>query len=381
MFLRGLKLKAMGNCPILGLFAWIVAIFPEIALARKTVQAIYEEPFDIAGGGASLTRASLEGVLFANPALMPFGGKFHRWVGSQFSLWGNREVQQLLSTDSSGSGDQQAETSESSSGAGDDVVNKLFSTPFHVGLASAVSYINSNFGLGVISKISQDLEAKEYGPTGLPGVTLEGEVYAGAVMSFATKLARWFSLGLTAKYLYVSEPYTSFDLSQSEQISTSMSDPNYLRSQFEPQPGIGADLGMLFFFQGTAFDFRMAAKVDDVGDSQFGSDGVVFKQTVHAGLGFTFHGNVEALHLAVDYRDITNAYDEKMFKRIYAGAKLVIRETLGFAAGYYQGIPSAGIRLDLWLLHFGATAYGRELGHYIGEKQRNLYVGYFGLGF
>lgn len=368
------------NNRILWLFGLLIGICPEQVYARKTVQPLYEEPFDLAAGGASLTRASLEGVLFANPALMPYGGKFHRWFGSQFSLWGNREIQSLLKASTKSSEAASAE-GESSSDSGNDVVSKLFSTPFNAGVATALSYINSNFGLGIITKVSQDLEAKEYGATGLPTVTLEGEVYAGAVMSLATKVTRWFSLGVTAKYLYVSEPYTSFDLSQAEQISAMMNDPNEIRKQFEPQPGMGADVGMLFFFQGSTTDFRLAAKVDDVGDTQFGSDGVRFKQTVSGGLGLTFHGDVEALHLAVDYRDILNAYDEKPFKRIYTGAKLVIREMIGFAAGYYQGIPSAGVRLDLWLLHVGVTAYGRELGHYIGEKQRNLYVAYFGMGF
>ena len=61
------------------------------ALARKTNQPIYEDPFDIGAGGASLTRASKDGMIFSNPALLPQGGKFFRWVGTTFTLLSNKE--------------------------------------------------------------------------------------------------------------------------------------------------------------------------------------------------------------------------------------------------------------------------------------------------
>jgi hypothetical protein len=84
--------------------------------------------------------------------------------------------------------------------------------------------------------------------------------------------------------------------------------------------------------------------------------------------------------LALDYRDILNSYQDPLFKKIYTGAKLLIRNHIGFATGYYQGIPSFGVRLDLWVIKFGFTAYGRELGDYVGERQRNLYIVYTTLG-
>jgi hypothetical protein len=144
--------------------------------------------------------------------------------------------------------------------------------------------------------------------------------------------------------------------------------------------GMGQDLGLLFFAQGNAVDFRFALKVDDVGGTALsGIDD--YKQTYHAGLGLTFHGAMEALHLAVDYRDLTGVYDEALFKKVYAGARIMVRNHMAIAAGLYQGYPTYGVRLDLWLMQIGASVYSRELGDYPGEKQRNIYLGYFGFGF
>lgn len=70
--------------------AWLSAAQP--ALARKTNQAVYREPFDLAAGGTSLTRASAQGILFANPALLPLGAAYIRLLGSQLGLIANQKA-------------------------------------------------------------------------------------------------------------------------------------------------------------------------------------------------------------------------------------------------------------------------------------------------
>ena len=350
-------------------FRWSILIFAGLAClvppkplqARKTNQAVYEEPFDLAAGGASLTRASQEGILHANPALLPLGGAWLRWVGFELGLLGGS---------GGGSGSLVPEI---------DASNPL-DVKAHVGQSFSLSFLNKNFGISVFDRVEIDLEGQKYGDGGLPAVELEVEAYAGGVVSFATRPLRWLSLGVTTKYLYAGEPVLQIPIADTERIDRLSSDPNALQDLISFGQGVGLDVGTLVFLQGKTFDFSFATKVDDVGDTKLEGRSP-FKQTVSAGLGFALHGSTEVLHLSLDYRDILNVHDERLFKKVYAGARVMLRQMIGLAAGYYQGIPTVGIRLDLVLLKAGLTIYGRELGDFPGEKQRNLYYVYTGMGF
>jgi len=335
-------------------------------LARKTNQSVYEEPFDLAAGGASLTRASQEGVMFANPALMPWGKKFHRWFGTQTTAIINREAKELA----------QSGAKDSSK-----ILDKALDVQIHPGMLHSTSWITNNFGIGAFARVEPDIETKEFGDSGLPALHVSGEVYAGGVMSLAGTLGSWLSLGTTIKALRVSEPDLEVALTDETRIKELQSDSSTLSDEVALSSGTGFDLGSLIFLQGSSLDFRLAVKAEDLGNTKFVGNQAPFKQTLHGGMGLTFHGSTEALHLSLDYRDVSGAYEEKPFKKVYAGAKLLLRNYVGLAAGLYQGIPSAGIRADLLLLKIGFTAYGREMGTYVGERQRNLYLVYVGLGF
>lgn len=344
------------------------------AWAKKTNQAVYEEPFDQAAGGSSLTRASREGVMFANPAMMPFGQDLFRWLGMQTSVIAARESIEFARALTSGK-----DTSES----GDNIVTKVLEekTPIHFGVSNALSVITNNFGLGVFARVEPDIYGEEYGAGGLPAVTVSAEIYGGAVSSVAFKPFRWLGLGATAKYLYVAEPDITLGLTDTTRIAELTNDPEALQNAASMGRGMGFDVGALLFLQGHTVDYRLALKVDDAGDTKFTGTQAPFKQTIHVGNAITFHGSEQALHLSLDYRDVQGAYEEKLFKRVYIGAKLLLMSTIGLAAGLYQGIPTVGARFELLFLKCGFTAYGREMGDTVGERQRNLYVGYVSLGF
>ena len=348
----------------------VALLFALPAFGQKTNGAIYVEPFDYAGGGANLTRASQEGVLLANPALMPYGEKFHRYLGMQYSILTNKESIDLVKSGLKGASNTQ------SSGQ---FVDDVFSKPIHVGAMASLAWITNNFGIDVFARAEPDIAGKEFGSGGLPVIDFSAEAYGGVVAGFGTRITRWMSLGITAKSLYVSEPHYEIELTDQTAIDRLKTDSSKLLKYGK---GVGGDVGMLMFSQGSVCDLRWALKVDDVGGTKFDNpDQKPFAQTLNTGLGITFHGATEALHLSVDYRDVLGAYDEQLFKRVYAGAKLLIRNHIGLAAGLYQGYPTAGARIDLWFMHFGFSRYTRELGHYIGEKPRNIYQMYMGFGF
>lgn len=344
------------------------------AYARKTNQAVYEEPFDLAAGGASLTRASREGVMFANPAIMPHGEQFFRWLGVQTSVVAARESVAFAQSMAGGG--------QGNAGA-DEIIDQVLvdKTPIHFGTTTALSFITNNFGIGAFARLEPDIYGEQYGVGGTPAIHVSAEAYSGGVGSFAFKPLSWLSLGVTAKYLYVAEPDIELSLTDQSAIQNLTNNPQSLQEAASFGSGIGTDAGLLVFLQGHTVDWRFALKVDDIGDTQFSGTQAPFLQTIHTGAAVTFHGSQNALHLSLDYRDVLNAYEEKTFKKVYAGAKLMLFERLGLAAGLYQGIPTVGARIEALFLKFGLTAYGREMGETVGERQRNLYVAHFSVGF
>lgn len=341
-------------------------------MAKSSNELLYTEPFDLAAGGTTLTRASQEGIVFANPALLPLGGAWVRWLGFQAGFMLDRDLAESAQSGSIG-GAAGAEDS--------DFVDQLFSRSLHFGQTATLSFLNQNFAVSVFDRVELDVAGERFGDGGLPSVNFGVEAYGGVLTSYALRPVRWFSLGVTAKHLYASEPEIKVPVTDQEKIRQLTTNTSELTNEIALNQGTGSDVGMLFLWQGYHLDLSMGLKVEDVGGTRFTGDQQAFPQTYNAGFGLALHGTKEVLHLSLDYRDIGNAYDEKTFKKVYLGARLMIRNIFGVACGLYQGIPTAGLRLDLLLFKLGVTAYGRELGTYPGDRQRNMVMIYTSFGF
>ena len=295
----------------------------------------------------------------------------------QFSGFPREMVKTAGKSGSSSSGES------SGSSQTQEFVDKVFQTPVHFGLSNALSWISNNGGFSLFYRFEPDIAAKKFNATGLPEVSFEAEAYGGAVASLASRTPwKWLSLGLTGKYLYVAEPSVAVAVSDQEKIAE-LQKSGMTQNLATLNKGIGYDVGMLLFFQGYSCDYRFALKVDDVGTTKFSGDGEPgsFKQTIHAGTSLTFHNDVDAIHLSADYRDLLAAYGEAPFKRIYLGAKVLLRRYIGIGGGYYQGYPSYGVYLDTILFKLSGTYYTREMAEHPGVEPRNLYVVSFGMGF
>ncbi len=348
-----------------------VLAFSLNANARHTNAPIYEEPFDIAAGGASLTKSEKLGIMFTNPALLPLGDTFHRWAGFELGV--------LSGVDSISSGRQFA---SGGSGSPADLVDLIFSTPIHMGVNTGLGYTNRNFGFGMVDRIEPDIKARRFGDTGLPEVRVQGESYHAAAISLAQSATDWLKIGGTIKQMYIGEPDIGIEITDQEKIST-LQNPTTLQSQITHNTGAGLDLGALVFVQGKNLDWSFATKIDDLGDTQLAGNGNRrnFKQVNSVGTAVTLHSNTDALHLALDYRDILNIYNEELFKRVYAGAKLTLRTYVGLAMGYYQGYPSYGAEIDLIFARLSATSYTREFGDHAGVDPRPIYLVSLSLGY
>ncbi len=353
----------------------------DVAWARKTNQPVYEDPFDIGAGGASLTRASKEGRLFANPALLPQGGAFHRWAGLTLTVLTNKESVDTARSLATGAREQEDGNEE----AGPDtreIADAIFEQPLRVGWGASLAWVTRYFGLSVFSRFEPDLRARELGATGVPEIAFHAESYHGVALGTAINTPwRWLTFGLTGKYLYAAEPDLTIEVTDEEAIADLATNAQGLASH---NKGFGVDAGMLMFFQGQWVDFSLAGKVDDIGSTQLVGDNpspTEFKQVVSAGTGLTFHTGADALHFAFDYRDILGAYGERPFKRYYAGTKLLLRTYIGLSAGYYNGYPSLGAEVDLILFRLAAVSFARELGDNPNTDPRRIYMVSLSMGY
>lgn len=344
------------------------ALLPATTWAKKGNEPLYQDPFDMAAGGASLTRASQDGVIFANPALMPWGKKLYRYSGLTPAAWTTSETAALSR------GGVNTENTDA-------LVDEFFETQVHGGVASLLSVVLSHWAMSLFAISQFDLQGSRSGsPAGGPSVDLEIAAYGGLAMSVADYATDWFSLGLTTKYITKSEVDISQPITDRESIEELQSNPQDLLDQAGPQSAMGLDLGFLIFAQGHNLDYRLALKIDDVGGTSFGGGQEPFKQVISIGQGVTFHGNVHAIHLSLDYRDIADEYEDKLFRKVFAGAKLMLQQHLGLAVGIHHGIPSYGVRMDLWAIKFGLCRFSKELTNVIGEKRRNVIMASFSMG-
>ncbi len=369
---RRLLLNSAGS--LLGSVIILFATNTVTAFARSSAP-IYEDPFDVAGGGASLTRASQAGMLFSNPALIPYGTGIHRWLGNETSLIVGKESVDFAKSLSSGAG--------AASSGGSDFINSVLESPLHAGVLNCFSYINRFFGLGIFNRAEFDIAAKKYGDTGLPALKFRAESYQGLGISAASLvLGKMLSVGVTGKFVYAGEPDLTIELTDQDAIANLQS-ASGLKSLTAMNAGYGYDAGLVLFRQGSTADYRVALKIDDVGGTKLSGTGDLkeLKQMYHVGLGYTLHNSVDSLHLSADYRDVKATSDDGLFKRVRMGAKLLLRHHLGVSAGYYDGWPSYGVELDAWLVRLTAAYYTREMGSKPGLEPRPVYLAGFAMGF
>lgn len=343
--------KSTLNCLFKILCITLSFLAANVAFARKGVQALYQHPFDTGGGGTNLCIASHEGVMFSNPALMPWGNKTFRWVGAKL---------QFLAEPNSFFFFQQQDSTAARQQAVD--------TPVHLGFASIFSVITNNFGLGVFGYSDNDVKINRYGEFGFPELRIRNNVYSGLIMAGGFTLGRNFSLGVAGKAMSVAELDERRDVTDNDAFKNLFNTDQIAPGNFDLY---SADLGMLYNIRGSAVDFRFALKVDDIGDTKRG-DETVFPMIYHAGMSVTFHTNSDMVHLELNYRDIGDAYEETLLKKVYAGGKITVENIIALSGGLYHGSPSVGLALDFIILNFGASYYVKEIGTSIGDEPREI---------
>ena len=362
----------------------LLVIASPSTLSGRTIQPFYEDPFDIGAGGTVLTWATQESILINNPALLPHGGTFLRWIGLKLNLSPGLDslvfAQNLLGSGAEGGGEQSEEGNSDSPLA----ILSNFETPVHVGASSALSMITNNGGGTVYLSTEPDIRYWEKGDpelgTGIPNVVIRSETYGGAHLASAAKTWDWLSFGASLKVLQISETTEKVELTDREGINQLQNTFSNL-SNTSLEAGVGLDGGSLLFFQGQFIDLRLAVTASNIGNLQLNS-GRILPQMLHGGIGLTLHTDSDALHFSAELRDVTRAYaEEPDYKRLHLGTRLLLRTYVGLSAGIYQGSPTYGLELDLIFFRLAATYYTREYSVSPGVDPRKVIIISYSQGF
>jgi hypothetical protein len=345
-------------------FFLFILCFQEF-LAGKS-EPFYEDSFDLGAGGTNLTRASQEGILLSNPALLPYGGTFFRWLG-----WHSNFV-------------VSKETLELAQGKTENIVDKVFDKPVHLGISQSISFLTNNGGLAAFASIEPDLKAFRRGDSirgsGLPQIRFKQEVYGGFYGSLAKRIfSDWFALGLNIKYLAIQEKDLYIDLLDPQAFGNLAQElsPDQLKKNLNR--GIGSDLGGLFFWQNPIWDLRMGFMVQDIANTKL--SGKTLDQKIHLGLGSTWHTDEDAIHLSLEWRDVADKGKDPLFKRIHLGARFLFQTWVGLAVGVYHGFPTYGLEADLLLFRLSGAFYTKEYSPIPNRDRRQIYVLSIATGF
>lgn len=341
-----------------------LAALPAAALASeragiRTNEPIYQNPFDLAAGGASITRATQEGTLFSNPALPALGAGLFRWIFLRTAVHAG---QQATSLALQVLGARAAPDSQ-------EIMDKAFRTPVHGGMDFAAGVVTSAVSGGVFGSARVDIEGRKFGEQGSPELRGLAHGYGGAIAGYSHALSDYFAVGATTRY------QANAEIAEKIGVLSLFDNPDILgrmKDSLQWGTGFGADVGAIAQYRTRMFDLRLGLTVNDIGDTAFAHSLPAWKETWNLGFGATVHSESTAMHCAVDLRDARAQYKEHWTYRTYAGCKLLVQAIIGFGVGLYQGWPTYGFVVNLWLMRLEAGLYAKEVGQQAGTQRRGV---------
>jgi hypothetical protein len=326
---------------------------------------LYENPFDLCAGGASLTRSTQEGVFFSNPSLPALGAGFLRWIYGRTAFHFGADAIDL-------GREIYAQKKAGTLKVSTDLVEKLLKTPIHVGNDATLGFITAFGGLNFFQTLRTDIEGRQFGSQGLPEVRTRADAAVGLAGLASMPVGDKLAVGVSVKPAYAAETMENISLSDfsgagAKQMLTD------IKNNTRYGLGVSVGAGSTLQLRSSNFDLRLAATVDDAGQTKFSSGVSPWKQTINAGVGIIPHTRGSSVHCAADLRDLKKEYGEHWTRRFRAGCKLLVASRIGFGAGYYQGWPSYGIVANLILMRLEAGSYTREFGSEAGTRGRRVY--------
>jgi hypothetical protein len=143
--------------------------------------------------------------------------------------------------------------------------------------------------------------------------------------------------------------------------------------------GYGLDAGLAMRVESAAFNPTISLSWQDIGSTAFivsKGDSAPERQKDNMTAAVTFGEDFMGFGLAagLEYRHIMDQ-GTQIGQKIHLGTEISM-PLLDFRAGFYQGYPTYGVGLDLWLLELEAATYTVEKGFYPGQSpEERIQVG------
>ncbi len=367
--------------PVLVLFALLVAGALPAAAAAPEVAGDVLSARASAMGGIHLALADDLDTLFANPAGFRSAPPAITYFGLTLGLSG--PLFDLAGLVAEGLGGTPADTLL----ARPDVQDLMKSLYAAVQLMGPISfgYVGNGLGLGMFNRTRFGFDARGTMPT--VTAVLEEELTLAGGYAFRLPLPEGsgstLDLGVMLKTFVRSRITTTQDLLS---FFSAMSDPAGLLGSepFRLTVGIGADLGLLYswrrwFSAGLTVQEHPAAALGfEYASLQGFLNGAspTFSTEmlpVNLSMGLTIrplagrsYRLIRDLSISLDYHDALDFLTRpesasNPILHVGLGTEMVLMEILALRAGFYQGLLSAGLGLDLNGLSFDLAVFGREL--------------------
>jgi hypothetical protein len=250
-----------------------------------------------------------------------------------------------------------------------DFVNKWLGERFYLKTSLFPNLIFQRFGMGVLAQST--LQGAIHNPlsSSVIDVAVTGDLalllsYARPITVRAYPLSTGVTLKGVKRYTYDRE-YTI------RELTVEKLDPS---KDLKEGTGVAMDVGFLYPLEGQLKSkyFKFVALKPSVGLSLqniVGGDlGEAGKLPFQANLGVALKQG--RLILAADMVDLTRniGTDNDFGKRLHMGAEYQFPYILTLRTGLYQGYPSFGTTINLWIIHLSYAYYVEEIGAFAGQN-------------
>lgn len=245
--------------------------------------------------------------------------------------------------------------------------NGLYGKPLWLGANGFGAVTFGNFGGYFSAGYELNVALKDPALPTLETSYFEDDFY---ILGFGKAFSSGFSVGANIKRVIRrggSQVIPTVDLL--DPTFTENLQDNIVGSLTAEGQAVGVDVGLAYRFP-TLMSPTLSLSWQDVGYTSFlSSDSNNPVSPLRDNLTFaaTFEQDLPLIGIAggFEYRHIGNP-EEQIGKKIHLGAELRFL-FMDFRAGLYQGYPSYGLGLSLWLIQLDLVSYSNEFGIYPGQ--------------
>lgn len=248
-------------------------------------------------------------------------------------------------------------------------------THLHARYQAASTFVTTNFGFGVFSKYTWDVEYN----SSTSKYRVDHTNDWGAALGYCLRLFDGrIKIGATGKVL------NRVSIAQDLPSNTTNRSMGSLVTE---GGGVGLDAGILLTGP-WVFLPTLGVTVHDVGDTKLNATEGYFykpstrpdaiKQKTNAAFAISpIVTNSLRYTITGEYHDIQNPDQTDMYRRIHAGMEINVNDILFLRGGLNQRYYTAGLELNLGSIQLQFATYGEEIGTATANKEDRRYVAQF----